>query len=179
MVLPRCSILRSSDASAGLLARVRDLLDEAFGGDFSDDDWSHALGGWHALVMLGDRIVSHAAVVPRTIEVGDTPLRCGYLEAVATRPDQRGHGHATRLLTELSPVIRREFDIGMLSTSVHAFYAGLGWERWQGPTFTTANGERIRTTEDDDGIMALRFGAHAAIPLNSPITCNARTGDDW
>ena len=36
------------------LAAIRALLDEAFDGDFGDDDWEHALGGIHVLVHEGD-----------------------------------------------------------------------------------------------------------------------------
>jgi aminoglycoside 2'-N-acetyltransferase I len=35
------------------LAAARELMDEAFGGEFGDADWEHALGGLHAVVHDG------------------------------------------------------------------------------------------------------------------------------
>ena len=54
-----------------LLTRVRELLEDAFGADYAEEDWQNALGGWHVVVIEHDRVVAHASVVPRTIEVGD------------------------------------------------------------------------------------------------------------
>ena len=43
------------------LAAVRCLLEVAFEGDFSDEDWDHALGGWHVLVTADDgALVAHS-----------------------------------------------------------------------------------------------------------------------
>lgn len=54
-----------------LLAAVRRLLDAAFAGDFSEDDWCHALGGYHVVALHDRQPVAHAAVVPRELEFGD------------------------------------------------------------------------------------------------------------
>ncbi len=81
-------------------------------------------------------------------------------------------------INALMAVIRSEFDIGRLSTGCHRFYEQLGWERWRGPTFLVRDGQRIRTEDEDDGIMALRFGPSATISLTEPIACYAREGDD-
>lgn len=56
----------------------------AFGNDFSDEDWKHTLGGIHLFIELGGQIVSHAAVVPRMLEVGRSMFHTGYVEGVAT-----------------------------------------------------------------------------------------------
>lgn len=52
------------------------------------------------------------------------------------------------------------------------------WERWQGPTFARDGAELIRT-EEDEGVMVLRFGPSESIDLRAPISCEARAGDDW
>jgi aminoglycoside 2'-N-acetyltransferase I len=45
----------STDAlSVAFLAELRRLLDAAFEGEFSDDDWNHALGGVHVWVADAD-----------------------------------------------------------------------------------------------------------------------------
>jgi aminoglycoside 2'-N-acetyltransferase I len=170
--------LRSEAAPAGLLDDVRRLLDSAFG-DFSDDDWAHTLGGWHVVVTDGGRVVSHAAAVPRTIEVDGEPFRAGYVEGVATAPDRRGHGSGTQAMKELGSVIRSRFELGVLSTSRPGFYERLGWERWCGPTYVRHPGGLRRTADEDDGIMVLRFGPSQDVDLSALISCEERPGDDW
>jgi aminoglycoside 2'-N-acetyltransferase I len=83
------------------------------------------------------------------------------------------------VLRDLTTVLRREFEMGALSTSRHAFYERLGWERWQGPTFVRDGAETIRTEAEDDGVMVLRFGPSARVDVTAPIACERRCGDDW
>lgn len=69
--------------------------------------------------------------------------------------------------------------MGLLSTGCRRSYEQLGWERWRGPTLVVSDGQRIRTEDEDDGIMALRLVPSAAISLTEPIACYTREGDDW
>lgn len=169
----------SADAPDGWLIAIRSILDEAFRGDFTEDDWTHSIGGWHVALIEGDSIVSHAAVVQRTLEVSGRMLRAGYVEGVATKPSRQGEGHGSAVMAALAETVRREFEFGALSTSAHGFYERLGWERWRGPTFVRDDDQVARTDDEDDGIMALRFGVSARIALTGPIICESRTGDDW
>jgi aminoglycoside 2'-N-acetyltransferase I len=41
--------VHTSALAAGELRAIRDLLDEAFDGEFGDEDFEHALGGMHAV----------------------------------------------------------------------------------------------------------------------------------
>ncbi|MBB5235076.1 hypothetical protein [Deinococcus budaensis] len=68
--------------TAYLPGTARAALRALLGDDFSEDDWDHALGGLHTLAWLEGQLVGHAALVQRTLLVGDTPRRVGYLEAV-------------------------------------------------------------------------------------------------
>ena len=171
-------MVQSADVSGVERRRLRHLLDDAFDGTFTDDDWEHALGGWHAIVTEA-HVLSHVAVVARRIEVGRRELNAGYVEAVATAPSARRHGHASRAMRAAMVVLRREFEVGALSTNVHRFYERLGWERWLGPSFVVHEGQRVRSVEDDDGVMVLRFGPSSGIALDAPIACHTRAGDDW
>lgn len=161
-------------------AGLRDLLDAAFD-DFSDDDWDHGLGGVHAAVLDHDELVAHAAVVPRSIDAGGRTFPdAGYVENVATRPDRQGAGAGTAAMATIGEVLHERHELGVLSTSSHAFYERLGWERWRGPSSVRLpDGSLVRTADEDDGIMVLRFGASATLDLDGPIACDARTGDDW
>ena len=74
------------------------MVIEAFGGEFTDADWEHALGGMHALICHHGALIAHAAVVQRRLLYRDTALRCGYVEGVAVREDWRGQGLAGALM---------------------------------------------------------------------------------
>lgn len=172
-------VFPTAEAPPSLMRSVRELLDHAFDGEFTDDDWEHTVGGWHALVCEADAPVAHAAVVPRRLAVGDADLATGYVEGVATAPGLQGQGLGSLAMARLADVLRAEFDFGALSTSRHGFYERLGWERWRGPTYVRKGGSLSRTPDEDDGIMVLRFGPSAAVDLHAPVVCEARSGDDW
>ena len=172
-------VVTTDEAPAALLAEVHVLLTDSFGGRFSDDDWQHTVGGWHVIGSDAGAVVSHAAVVARSIEVGAHILSAGYVEGVATHPDRQRQGLGARVMTEAAVIIRRQFAFGVLSTSSHGFYLRLGWERWQGPTFVRTGGQLVRTEEEDDGIMVLRFRASQGVDLTDSISCDRRSGDDW
>ena len=173
------SVLTTADLDERALEAIRCLLVEAFEGDFGGHDWDHTCGGWHVVVAEGDRVVSHAAVVARILDVDGLLLRTGYVEGVATVPDRQGHGLGSTAMEEAAAVIERDFDLGALSTGKHGFYERLGWERWRGPTFATDGVDRVRTPGDDAGVMVRRFGLSADVSLHAAITCEGRSGDDW
>jgi aminoglycoside 2'-N-acetyltransferase I len=169
----------TDEAPDGRLDAIRVLLDEAFAGAFTEDDWQHALGGHHIVVLEGGGVVAHAALVPRTITVGERDFHTGYLEAVATHPARQRMGFGTRAVRAATVALAGWHDLGALSTGSPSFYRRLGWERWRGPTFVRRGTERIRTPEDDGTIMVRRGGVSAGIPLTESITCDDRPGDVW
>jgi aminoglycoside 2'-N-acetyltransferase I len=173
--------LTTADLSAADTTSIRGLLDDAFASAFSEDDWEHACGGTHVVVTDTDTdvIVGHAAVVPRAIEVGGRPFAAGYVEAVATAPARQGEGLGSLAMTAVAEILRAEYELGALSTGRHRFYARLGWERWRGPTFVRRDTDTIRTDDEDEGVMVLRFGPSANLDLHAAISCAARRGDDW
>ena len=172
--------IRTADALEPSFGRaLRAMLDAAYDGDFSDDDWAHALGGTHVWIEGADGIVSHGAVVPRTVVCGGQALRVGYVEAVATVAAQRRRGLGAEVMRHLGDLIRDRYELGVLSTGSHAFYAALGWERWRGHSFVDAPDGRTRTPEDDDGLMVLRTPRSPVLDLAGPIVADWRTGDVW
>jgi aminoglycoside 2'-N-acetyltransferase I len=80
-------LVHTSDLDSETRQRVWQMVTEAFGGDFTEDDWEHALGGMHALIWSHGAIIAHAAVVQRRLLYRDDALRCGYVEGVAVRGD--------------------------------------------------------------------------------------------
>ena len=177
--------LVTASLAAGELAQLLDLFAVCWpDGEFSPDDVDHAMGGVHWLGESGGRIVAHASVVPRRLEVDGLPVATGYLEAVATHPRWQRLGIARRLLGLAGAHIREGYALGALSTGVPEVYAGSGWERWLGPTFVRmpgglVPGGRARTEDDDDGVMILRTPRTPPMTLRESISCEWRPGDAW
>jgi aminoglycoside 2'-N-acetyltransferase I len=172
-------LAHTADLDADARRAARALLDAAFEGDMSDDDWEHALGGMHALVWEDGELVGHASVVQRRILHGGRALRAGYVEAVGVHASHRGRGHGAAMMAELEQVIRAAYDLGALSATddAGAFYAGRGWRRWEGPTSALTPDGIVRTEADDGGIYVLPV----AVPLDltGALTCDWRDGDLW
>ena len=177
--MPDVHVLTTAAPSPELSSAIRHLLIEAFEGDFAQEDWEHTIGGWHVVVGDGNAILSHAAVVPRVLEVADHPLYTGYVEGVGTTPARQREGLGSVAMAGASDLIRSRFDMGALSTGHQGFYAALGWEKWLGPTYVRRGSETVRTEEEDDGVMVLRFGSSKDVDLTAPISCESRRGDDW
>jgi aminoglycoside 2'-N-acetyltransferase I len=178
--MPSVRIVDTRNLSAAELEATRRLLDAAFAGDFSDEDWDHARGGWHALIEDSSSVLGHASVVPRRLIVAGAALHTGYVEAVAVRPDLQRRGLGTALMSAITDLVRERFELGALSTGEWSFYARLGWERWRGPTFIRlADGTLRRSPGEDDAVMVLRTGRSQELDLSAAIACDERSGDSW
>lgn len=172
-------VIATAHLDTATLAEVRDLMDAAFD-DFTDLDWSHGLGGLHALVRVGGpgaQVVAHGALVQRRLLVEGRSLRCGYVEAMATHPDHRRRGHATTVLAELES-LAPGYDLLALSTSQAGLplYLGRGWQPWRGPTGVVAP-SGVRPTPDDDGGVLVLGGT--GLDLDAGIACEWRDGEVW
>lgn len=177
--MPTTVVRRTADLDAATLSSVRSLLDEAFDGDFADEDFAHALGGMHALVHDAGRLVGHGSVVRRQLWHCGRTLRAGYVEAVAVAPDRRRQGIATAVMDALEGLIRADHDLGALSASDDGagLYAARGWLLWQGPTSVLTDGGRQPTPEDDGSVFVLP----GPVPLDprGELACDWRAGDVW
>ncbi|MBI2242835.1 MAG: GNAT family N-acetyltransferase [Nocardioides sp.] len=173
-MIVRCG---TDELSAVELVDTRALLDAAFT-DFSDHDWSHALGGVHALAVEEGRVLAHGSVVPRRLLQGGHPLHCGYVEAVAVRPDvqRRGLGSAVMaVLEDLAPA----YDLLALSASARGvpLYRARGWSLWRGPSSVLTLDGPVPTPDDDGSIYVLP--GTSGVDLDGPIMCDWRDGDVW
>lgn len=172
------SVLHTWQVPGTTLTAVRELLDEAFDGEFGDEDWEHSLGGVHALVWDGDELIGHGAVVQRRLVHDGRALRAGYVEGVAVRADRRRQGVGGAVMAALEDVVRGAYPLGALSASEDAvaFYAARGWQRWRGRTFALTPAGVERTEEEDDGIFVLPV---VPLDLAGDLTCDWRDGDVW
>ncbi|MEV8019329.1 GNAT family N-acetyltransferase [Streptomyces sp. NPDC086554] len=125
----------TSDLTAAELRAARDLLDDAFGGDFSQQDWDHGLGGVHALVQdETGALLAHGSVVQRRVLHHGRSLRVGYVEAVAVRPALQRQGLGGQVMGALERVIDGAYELGALSASAEGerLYLDRGWVEWKG-----------------------------------------------
>lgn len=162
---------------------IRALLDGAFGEDdeerFTDDDWEHALGGVHFILVRDGRIVTHASVVERTLAIDGRSVQTGYVEAVATATGHEGQGFGSLVIEDVDRYIDDRYELGALGTGRHAFYGRLGWRTWQGRSAVREPGGDRPTPDDDGYIMVLRTRRSPAFELTGTISCDVRPGDVW
>jgi len=160
------------------LRAIRTLLDEAFDGEVTDDDYEHALGGIHAMVWDGPELIGHGSVVMRRLLHRERALRTGYVEAVAVRPDRQGRGYGTEVMQVLEDVIRGAYEIGALGATDEAapFYSRRGWQRWPGTASVLTPYGRRRTQEVEGCIYVMPVTGELAL---DDLSCDWRGGDAW
>ncbi|NGO13533.1 GNAT family N-acetyltransferase [Streptomyces sp. HC44] len=130
----RLRTAHTADLTRAELRVVRAFLDDVFEGDFSDEDWDHTLGGVHALVRDGTRLVAHGAVIQRRVLHQGRSLRTGYVEGVGVRADVRRQGLGGQVMAALERVIDHAYALGALSATYEGegLYAARGWQEWSG-----------------------------------------------
>lgn len=132
----------------------------------------------HILGTFGGRLVTHALWVTRWLQVDEgSLLRTAYVELVATDAAWRRRGFATAVMRRVAEEIH-DYDIGALSPFSVAYYAGLGWERWQGPLLIRKDGDVLVTPEDED-VMILRLPKTPPLDLHAPLSVEWREGEVW
>jgi aminoglycoside 2'-N-acetyltransferase I len=172
-------LIHTADLDSEARQRVRQMVTEAFVGDFTETDWEHTLGGMHAVICRHGAIIAHAAVVQRRLFYRGAALRCGYVEGVAVREDWRGKGLVSALLDGVEQVMRGAYQLGALSSSERArrLYTSRGWLPWRGPTSVLAPTGPTRTPEDDGSIFVLPVGI--SLDTSAELMCDWRAGDVW
>jgi aminoglycoside 2'-N-acetyltransferase I len=163
------------------IPQLRAIFEQAWSGDeaFDDDDWQHAIGGTHFLHEVDGTVLSHVSVVDRVLEADGRPLRTGYVEAVATREQDRGRGYASALMREATALIDDGYELGALGTDLFGFYGRLGWQVWRGPTGVRTDHGVVRTPEEDGFVMFRRTPATPELDIAGLLTCDWRAGDVW
>ncbi|HEY1317672.1 MAG TPA: GNAT family N-acetyltransferase [Gaiella sp.] len=169
----------TSSLDGPTLAALRRFLDEAFSGEFGDEDWDHALGGMHAVGTEDGTLVAHASVVQRRLFHGGHSLRTGYVEAVAVRADRRRRGYGRAVMERIGEVIGGAYELGALAAGEDGarLYRALGWRAWEGRTWVLAPTGRERTPEDDDAVYVLP--GTETLDLAGDLACDWREGAVW
>jgi aminoglycoside 2'-N-acetyltransferase I len=177
--VPQVQAAHTADVDAATLKAARALLDEVFGPEMTDDDWDHSLGGVHAFIREGDRVVGHAAVVQRRIMNGGRPWRVGYVEGVAVAADRRRQGCGAALMEALERVITSAYAFGALGSTDEAvsLYASRGWQSWRG-RLSVLTPAGLVPTPDEAGAVYV-YDPRGLLDLVSELTCDWRDGDVW
>jgi aminoglycoside 2'-N-acetyltransferase I len=160
---------------------ARALWDRAFGDRFDDHDADHAFGGVHVLARDAGRLVGHASAVPRRLRFGDQPWRTvGYVEAVAVDPAYQRRGLGRQVMQALQAEIAARWPVAMLSTGrATEFYKRLGWDAWQGRSYTRTAADAVIADGEHGGLMILRVDPDVVPDLSVDVTCEDRPGDAW
>ena len=183
MSTARLRTAQTEELGTERLDELTRLCEAAFQEPFADA-WERVGHGLHVMAEADGRVVSHAMIVDRRIYLGhemDVALDAGYVEHVATHPDAQGAGHGASVMREIGRIIGEQYELGALATGTNAFYERLGWETWTGPTgLRTADGERVRTADEDGHVMVLRTaGTPDDLDLDAPIAVDWRAEEPW
>lgn len=160
---------------------IRGLCDLAFAGDFSDQDFDHALGGLHVLRHAADgALVGHAALVQRSMSVGERALRCGYVEAVAVHPDHQRLGIGDAVMRVVNEVVTDTYDFGGLAASEagRALYLRRGWVPWLGELSVFGPSGPSPTPEDMGAVFTLA-GVAGELDRSLALAADWRAGEIW
>ncbi|WRZ90368.1 GNAT family N-acetyltransferase [Streptomyces sp. NBC_01007] len=175
----RLRTAHTADLAPAELRAARALLEDAFDGDFRDEDWDHGLGGLHVLVHDGRGLAAHGSVIQRRVLYRGRSLRVGYVEAVGVREDVRRTGLGGRVMAELERIIEGAYGLGALSASEDgaALYAVRGWRLWPGHVCVLTP-EGVVRLPDEEGTTFVRPGP-AVGPLDPayPLVFDWRDGD--
>ncbi|MCB1264219.1 MAG: GNAT family N-acetyltransferase [Mycobacterium sp.] len=179
MPIHTARLIHTSDLDNETIDNAHRMLVEAYGGEFTDTDWEHTLGGMHAIIVHRGTLIAHAAVIQRRLLYRGSALRCGYVEGVAVHQDWRGQGLGNAVMDAVEQVIRGAYPIGALSAAGagERLYRPRGWLCWRGHTSVLAPGGLIRTPDDDGSVFVLPVGVDVD-PVEE-LTCDWRDGDVW
>ncbi len=175
------SVYESHQVDASTRLEARTLWDRAFGDRFDDFDADHAYGGVHILARNEGLLLGHASAVPRSVRFDDQPWRTvGYVEAVAVDPRYQGQGIGQAVMQALQAEIASRWPVAMLSTGrAREFYRRLGWEPWEGRSYTQTSPATVVADDEHGGLMILRLDPSAVPDLSVDVACEDRTGDAW
>jgi aminoglycoside 2'-N-acetyltransferase I len=162
-------VTSTAELDTHTLAAVRALLEGAFTGGFSQDDWDHTLGGLHALAYCDADLVGHGSVVARRLELNGRPVAAGYVEGMAVAESHRRRGFGAAIMRALEDHIRSACELGALAATDYAaaFYVQRGWVRWTGPT------------EPDGGGAVYVLAVSVPIDPAATLAADWRSGDVW
>ncbi len=117
------------------------------------------------VLLDGDSVIAHSAIVPRTIGTADGDLTVGGLAQVCTAPETRGSGLGLEVVgAAFATVDHGDFPVSLFQTSfaVRAFYEKLGACLVENPIVNSLGDPPTANPFWDD--IAMRYPASAEWP---------------
>ena len=149
---------------------IRELLTKCFPHcteEFKKVRWLDGQRACFTVVVEQDyKIVSHIAVIDRTMMIGDCHAAVAAVALVGTDPDYRNMGLCRATMTAaMTEADRRGFDIGMLLCTEEfvPLYTRLGWVDISEP--------EVVCTSDDGKLPADRKVMYYPISVKNPMRC--------
>jgi GNAT superfamily N-acetyltransferase len=103
---------------------------------------------WFALVKAEQRVVAHAGIIYRVIQIGDLRVPVGGIAGVMTLPGWRQRGYARAALAKATAFVGRQlwapFALVICPREDTAFYEHLGWRITQAPILCDQPGGRVK-----------------------------------
>ena len=142
-------------------AKIGTLLDLCFDDDFSERSFYQQRHNTRLIVRSGDAVIGHMAISLRAIRVGERLCHAAGLAEVATHPDHRGQGIASRLLDAAIAEARASVADFFMLFGVAPLYAANGF-RNQPNTITCVDMRGVRTGDlrqrKNEGVMVMELG---------------------
>jgi GNAT superfamily N-acetyltransferase len=146
----------SADERQQLLAFTRHTLDRGldrvrpFALPADSYRWTRAT--WSVLVKVGVRIVAHAGITYRVIQVGDLRVPVAGIGGVMTLPEWRRHGYARAVLANATAFAGLQlwapFALVICPEEDTAFYQHLGWRVAQAPIWCEQSAGPVRLAHE-------------------------------
>lgn len=116
------------------------------------DKYTTAETTWSVMVKADQRVVTHAGVLYRVIQIGETRVPVGAISSVITLPEWRGRGYARAVLAKAAAFVSvwlwAPYVLAICPRQESAFYEKLGWKVARAPIWCEQPGGRIELTEE-------------------------------
>ena len=103
---------------------------------------------WSVMVKADQRVVTHAGILYRIIQVGDIRVPVGGITSVITHSDWRGRGYARAALARAAAFVAvwlwALFELAICRRKDTDFYEMLGWRVAEAPIWCEQPGGRVR-----------------------------------
>jgi aminoglycoside 2'-N-acetyltransferase I len=164
--------------SAALQAEVVALCQTAYGEDLTELVRSMR-DAVHVYIRDERAMVSHAMWGTRWLQTDGGPLlRTAYVEAVATHPDHRNLGLASRVMRRLVAEIPPEFEVAALAPATIPLYARLGWRPWLGP-LSVRMPDGSSSPTPDEVVMVYDLVGRPPLEIGRALSVEWRVGEVW
>jgi len=123
-------IVRKSDLSSESQSELNDLLGLVFAGADGGLVWADS--DWNVLLYLEGVLISNVEILERDVLIGRESIRIGGIGGVATHPDYRRRGFASRLMNHARDFMRDELKLPyallVCGDERLSLYTSLGWQ---------------------------------------------------